>query len=99
MQVDIGDGGDDGQPFVAHFRQLWTASMIRFLQNAGPGDFLCFVPELLAPRIYYGRAFRGPNGEMVEESDRWAQSRVLCELAQECFDAASRAIAIEAPNS
>jgi hypothetical protein len=92
MQVDIGDGGEAEQPFVAHFRQLWTASMTRFLESAGPGDFLCFVPELLAPRIYYGRAFRAANGEMVDESDRWAQSRVLCDLAQGCFDAALKTI-------
>jgi hypothetical protein len=98
MQVDIGGGEDAGQPFVAHFRQLWTASMTRFLENAGPGDFLCFVPELLAPRIYYGRAFRAPNGEIVNESDRWAQSQVLCEMARGCFDAALKAIQFRTPN-
>jgi hypothetical protein len=98
MQVDIGGGDEAAQPFVTHFRQLWIASMIRFLENAGPGDFLCFVPELLAPRINYGRAFRAPNGELVDESDRWAQSKILCELARGCFDAALHTIKSGTPN-
>ncbi len=97
MQVDIGGGDESEQPFVVHFRQLWTASMTSFLESAGPGDFLCFVPELLASRIYYGRVFRGPSGVMVEESDRWAQSKVLCDLAQSCFDAASEATTLSTP--
>jgi hypothetical protein len=86
MQVDVGDGSGEGRPFVTHFRALWTASMKHFLRSAAAGDFLCFVPELLAPRIYYGRRFRGSDGAMIEETDRWTQSLTLCDIARECFE-------------
>jgi hypothetical protein len=85
MQVDIGNGEEAERPFVGHFRALWTASMRGFLASAKPGDMLPFVPELLAPAIYYARTFGGQ-----EESDRWQQSLVLCRIARECFQAASR---------
>jgi len=81
IQVDIGDGRIDGQPYVAHFRRLWTESMRGFLQSAQPGDFMIFSPELLASCIYYAQN---------EDSDRWQQSLVLCRIARECFEAASR---------
>jgi hypothetical protein len=90
MQVDIGYGKVEGQPFVGHFRKLWTASMHGFLQSAAPGDYLTFVPELLAPSIFYARLVRDPHGRMLEESDRWLQSLVLCRIAKECFEKASR---------
>ena len=80
MQVDIADGEAAGRPFVAHFRELWTASMRAFLQSGKPGDYLIFCPELLASDIYYAQN---------RESDRWRQSLVLCRIARECFAAAS----------
>ena len=82
IQVDI---GEDEAPYIGHFRALWTRSMEHFLRQASPGDFLCFVPELLSPRIYYGRVFRDAGGELREESDRWTQSLVLRKIAQDCF--------------
>ena len=85
IQVDIGNGEVEGQPFVAHFRKLWTASMAGFLESAGPGDHLIFAPELLASGIYYARRFRDSKGSLHEESDRWQQSLVLCRIARECF--------------
>lgn len=66
--------------YVEHFRQLWTASFRGFLAHAQPGDSLCFAPELLAADIYYARTFRN-----VEESDRWEQSLLLKEMAEQCF--------------
>jgi hypothetical protein len=78
IQVDIGEGDTASQPFVEHFRTLWTLSFAAFLKNAGPGDHILFVPELLSPRIYYGHG-----------GDRWQQSLVLRRIARECFDAAS----------
>jgi sugar phosphate isomerase/epimerase len=89
IQVDIGDGEVDNQPFVAHFRELWTASMAGFLQSAGPGDYLIFSPELLASGIYYARLVRDAEGNVREEGDRWQQSLVLCRIARECFAQAS----------
>ena len=88
IQVDIGYGKVDGQPFVGHFRKLWTASMTGFLQSAVPGDYLTFVPELLGPGIYYARLIRDAAGKMQEECDRWVQSLVLCRIARECFEKA-----------
>ncbi|MCU1233265.1 MAG: hypothetical protein JWP63_1232 [Candidatus Solibacter sp.] len=74
IQVDIGEGDTETQPFVEHFRTMWTQSFAAFLRNAAAGDYILFVPELLSPRIYYGH-----------ESDRWAQSLVLRRIARECF--------------
>jgi sugar phosphate isomerase/epimerase len=90
MQVDIGYGKVDGQPFVGHFRKMWIAAMGAFLQSAAPGDYLTFVPELLAPGIFYARLVRDAEGKMHEEGDRWEQSLVLCRIARECFEKASR---------
>jgi hypothetical protein len=69
---------------VEHFKQLWTASFTGFLRS-GEGEHICFAPELLGPDIYYARTFRG-----VEESDRWQQSILLKEIAEQCFAAAQR---------
>lgn len=88
MQVDIGDGDETAHPYVAHFRALWTASFRGFVSAAAPGDRILFVPELLSPRIYYGRVFPDASGELREESDRWAQSLVLRRIAAECYAAA-----------
>jgi hypothetical protein len=91
IQVDIGKGDPEEHPYVAHFRQMWTAAFAGFLASARPGDYICFAPELLAPRIYYGRVFRNGAGELHEESDRRQQSLVLREIAKECFAAGSQA--------
>lgn len=85
IQVDIGDGDPQRHPYVSHFRQLWTAVFSGFLTSARPGDFICFTPELLAPRIYYGRVWADASGALREESDRWEQSLVLARIARECF--------------
>jgi hypothetical protein len=87
MQVDIGDGL--GRPYVDHFRAMWERAFAGFLRQAGPGDYICFTPELLAPDIYYGRVFPDASGAMREECDRWEQSLVLRGLARGCFAAAA----------
>jgi len=88
MQVDIGAGDTERHPCVAHFRELWTESFRGFLAGATQGDYMLFVPELLSSGIYYARLLRTADGELVEESDRWEQSLVLCRIAAECFAAA-----------
>jgi hypothetical protein len=70
--------------YVEHFKQLWTASFRGFLRS-GEGEHITFAPELLGPDIYYARTFRG-----AEESDRWQQSILLKEIAEQCFAAAQR---------
>jgi len=90
MQVDVGDGDAESRPYVGHFRALWTASFRGFLKSAHSGDYILFVPELLSPRIYYARPLKNGSGALVEECDRWEQSRVLAHIARTCFDEASK---------
>jgi hypothetical protein len=82
MQVAITANETRKQPYVDHFRQLWTKAMSEFLKRAVPGDYLCFAPELLSSKIYYAREFAERSGE---ESDRWQQSLLLAEIARDCF--------------
>ena len=44
-----------------------------FQRNARPGDVLVFAPELLSGLHYCARMFTGPDGALIEESDRYAQ--------------------------
>ena len=90
IQVDIGDGDDAGRPHVTHFRLMWTRCFEAFKRDAGPGDYLVFAPELLAPRIFYAATFPGPDGRPREEGDRWTQSLLYAKLARQWFDAAAR---------
>jgi hypothetical protein len=90
IQVDIGYGKADGQPYVGHVRRMWVASLQSFLNGAAAGDYLTFVPELLASGIYYARMIKDAAGKMHEEGDRWEQSLVLCRIARECFSEASK---------
>lgn len=91
MQVNIGDGSIDGQPYVDHFRMLWTEAFAGFLARRPATDSICFTPELLAPSIYYARTFNGR-----EESDRWDQSLVLVRISRECFEQACQRVAPKA---
>ena len=88
MQVDAGDGSEDGRPFVSHFRALWTESFAGFLRRRPPADRFCFAPELLGPEYCYARLFEGR-----EESNRWEQSLVLVRIARECFADAMKTVA------
>lgn len=81
MQVRI----DPEATYVGHFKQLWTAAFRHFLRSAQPGEAIYFAPELLAADIYYARTFPDRDGVAVEESDRWEQSLVLKQMAEECF--------------
>ena len=85
MQVDIGSGDVETQPYVADFRALWSASFAGFLARARPGDYILFVPELLSPRIYYARRLAVSGSAKIEEGDRWNQALVLRRIAQECL--------------
>jgi sugar phosphate isomerase/epimerase len=91
MQVDVGSGDVETHPYVADFRELWSASFAGFLDRARPGDYILFVPELLSPRIYYARCLAANGMERMEECDRWQQALVLRRIAGECFESAMRA--------
>ena len=88
MQVDIGDG--KGRTYVDHFREMWTRSFMGFLKTAQPGDYICFAPELLQPKIYYARVFPNAQGELAEEGDRWTQAILYGQIAKECFAEAQK---------
>ena len=95
MQVPIGPDlhtrprqAHGGVDYLADFRAMWTHAMAGFLHSAGPGDVLIFAPELLAGTHYYARLFPSPSGALVEESDRYAQALLYCDLARSCFETA-----------
>lgn len=71
--------------YLDHFKDLWTRAMLGFLRAAGPGNVLIFAPELLSGRSYYARLFPDPKGDLVEETDRYAQALLLKELAKSCY--------------
>jgi len=79
--------------YLAHFKELWTRAMAGFLGAAIPGDILIFAPELLASTHYYARMFPHSSGELIEESDRYAQALLYKDLAHICFAEAGRMIA------
>ncbi|HEY4357334.1 MAG TPA: hypothetical protein VGN16_16405 [Acidobacteriaceae bacterium] len=71
--------------YLDHFKELWTHAMHGFLQNASPGDVLIFAPELLSGANYYARKFPNAFGQLVEESDRYAEALLYKDLARACF--------------
>jgi hypothetical protein len=91
IQVSVGDDEARHEPYVSHFRQLWTASFAGYLRDASAREPFLFVPELLSPRIHYGRVFPGREGVPREEGDRWTDSFTLCRIARECWAAAGGA--------
>lgn len=84
MQVDVWDGDEAARPYIGHFKTLWRAAMAGAKAAQEQAVFL-FVPELLSPRIYYGRRLRAEGGAMREECDRWEQGLVLKRIAEQCW--------------
>jgi hypothetical protein len=76
--------------YLDHFKELWIRAMHGFIRTANPGDVLIFAPELLSGRYYYARMFPNAEGNLVEESDRYAQALLIKDLARECFTKAGR---------
>jgi sugar phosphate isomerase/epimerase len=77
IQVDVGDGsGETAQFFV----KLWARAMFHWRSGAGPGDIFPFASELGPPRY----AITLPDGS--EFSDRWAQSLVMKQLAEQAWE-------------
>lgn len=74
--------------YLAHFKDLWTRAMLGFLRSATPGDFLIFAPEILSGKHYYARLIPNESGNLVEESDRYAQALLYRDLARSCFASA-----------
>ncbi len=94
--------GREQEPFVQHFRQMWTGCFAAFLRRAAPGDVMVFAPELLPAETMigehhvtfnYARRVRQADGEWREESDRWLDALALCAIARECFDEAQAGVA------
>lgn len=71
--------------YLAHFKELWAGAMTGFLRRAGRGDVLIFAPELLPGTYYYARLFPDVSGQLVEESDRYAQALLYKDLARRIF--------------
>lgn len=79
---------DEDSMHVNHFRQMWRAVFDAFLINPDGRAELVFAPELLPAVINYARTVPTDNGR-DEETDRWQQARLLCELAERLFAEAS----------
>jgi hypothetical protein len=95
MQVPIGPDlqarpvqAHGGVDYLADFRLIWTRAMSGFLRSAEPGDVLIFAPELLAGTYYYARLFPTSSGELIEETDRYAQALLYRDFARSCFESA-----------
>lgn len=86
MQIDVGDG--KANPHARNFVWMWEQAMHAWLEKARPGDLFPFTPELGPPSSGYSLTYPGPNGELIELSDRWGQTLVLRDLAREAFAAA-----------
>jgi hypothetical protein len=84
---------------LEHFREMWTRSMVGFLREARPGDYLIFAPELLEPGINYARRFRGADGTWQEDGDRWEDALALVTVAKECFAEAQRRAGMAPPTA
>jgi hypothetical protein len=82
-----------------HFHQMWVRSFAGFLHTASESDAICFAPELLPNsavldgrhvEINYARLKDSPAGP-VEETDRWLEALLLCEMARQAFSEAAAA--------
>ena len=86
MQVNLGNLHEAIElPFVKHFRRIWEEVFRAYLRRSDSSLPFCFAVELLALDIYYAREFGG-----AEESDRWQQSLLICEIARRCFSDAQQ---------
>jgi hypothetical protein len=94
IQVSIAHGSKPAPEFIGHFQLLWQDAMRGYLVDAASAPYLYFVPELLSPRIFYGREV-DCNGVIREEADRWEESLLLCDLGREAFRLAGQAHAAE----
>jgi len=94
MQVDIGSTVEEAmsRDYVQHFAEMWTRTMVGFLKYAGPGDFLVMAPEIIWADIFYARTFIDSDGNLREESDRWAQSLLYKDIALNCFEQAKKRV-------
>src|SRR5262249_33787688 len=89
MKGDISDCAGDRQ-YVVHLTEMRTHSIVGVINSAKPGAFICFTLELLGPRAFCAREFKNAAGDLVEESDRWQQALVYCDIARGCWDEAIR---------
>ena len=94
MQASIGDGENypqkQWQPYVDHFRDIWTRCFTGFLRSAQPGDYICFTPELLPGWIFYAHLAPDSQGNLAESTDRWEEAILLAKIARGCFAQAGK---------
>jgi hypothetical protein len=76
--------------YLDDFKELWIRAMLGFLRGSSKGDVLIFAPELLSGTHYYARLFPNSTGQLVEESDRYAQALLYREVAHACFAQAQK---------
>ena len=82
VQVDVGDSQERGEGTPAGlFFDLWRECFAAWRKRANPGDVMPFTSELGPPRY----AITTPDGQEI--SDRWQQSLVLRDIAQDAWEA------------
>lgn len=82
-----------------HFLEMWSRSFSGFLRNVREKERISFASELLPNwavlnsryvEIHYARMRHGSDG-LAEETDRWSEALLLCEMAQAAYQHASAA--------
>lgn len=96
IQITLGIGGQD-EPHVSRFQQMWQRCFEGFLRHGQGSAPIVFAVELLpawvqtdsgAHYIDYAPLERDSSGVFVEQADRWAQAKVLVEIARRAATAA-----------
>ncbi|MBQ0937333.1 hypothetical protein [Ideonella paludis] len=100
LQTALDEAGD----YLAHYRALWTACCLGFLQHAQPGEVLSFNAELLPMRagdlwLHYAQSRSGHSAARWagEPTDRYADAAQLWRLAQDCFVQAQAQLTFNRP--
>ena len=75
------------QVAIGHFRALWTRCLRSFRQQAEPGEWIAFTPELLDREYHYARCLRTAEG-WCEEGDRWQDALELTRIIRACWNEA-----------
>jgi hypothetical protein len=87
------------EPYVEHFKRLWTEVFTHFLRSAAGGDFISFAVELLPSKLLYegktlhigyARDVQRDDGTFHEESDRWHEAELVWQVASDCFASARK---------
>ena len=84
IQVSLTD--PSAQTAIGHFRSMWTHCLRAFRQQAIPGEWIAFTPELLNRDYHYARCIPSRDATWQEEGDRWQDALELNNIMKACWD-------------